>query len=57
MKLIKVTFEPHDARFSKVVGEYENGESEVVYLDNIATKMFLQQALMQSQMMQGGIWL
>lgn len=57
MKLIKVTFEPHNNQFSKVVGEYENGESEVVYLDNIATKMFLQQALMQSQVMQGGIWL
>lgn len=48
--LEKVTFEPHDSEFCKVKAEYDNGESELLYLDVTSAKIFLRQALGQSTM-------
>ncbi len=48
-RLTKVTFEPHDARFSKVTGECNDGSVQVVFLDNVSIQHFLRSALFQGQ--------
>ena len=48
-RLTKVTFEPHDARFSKVTGECDDGSVQVVFLDNVSLQHFLRSALFQGQ--------
>jgi hypothetical protein len=55
MRIItRVTFDAHNATHTQVVAQYNDGSSEVVYLDNISAKGFLRAALIKGQL-QGGV--
>lgn len=51
--LTKVTFEPHNNKYSKVTGEFDDGSAEVVYLDNVSTRVFLYEAMVKGSMTAG----